>query len=360
MRGVLAFLDEEDELAVPQEPGRPRREPSGPERRRQQYLLRRLIGAGAGIAFLILLVIGFRGCLEARSDRGLKNYTQDVSTIMQESQQRGEEFFDAIQDSQLTEQGLEEKISSIRGACASLLDRAENVSVPGQMRDAQSATTLSLRLRRDAMEQISASVGQATADAETADALDTIGTQMGALYASDILWSQLGSPEITQVLESDQVQAPELPAGNFMPANDAVKFLDEAEIVSIFSGVGGTTPTGALRGLELVQTSIGDTVLSPDAPTTVADDAREISVQVTNGGETEETNVPVTVSIDGNEIVREIASIAPGATEEANLQLQTLPQPGSEVTVDVLVEPVPEEQLTDNNEASYTVVFGTA
>jgi hypothetical protein len=360
MRSVLAFLDGEDQVVVPQEPERPKREPTGPQRRRQQYLVRRLIAAGAGIAFLILLVVGFRGCLEARSDRGLRNYTQDVSTIMQESQQRGEEFFDAIQDPALTEQALEEKISSIRGASASLLDRAESVSVPGQMDDAQSATTQSLRLRSEAMDRISASVGQATADAETAGAIDTIGTQMKSLYASDVLWSQLGSPEITQVLSDDDIEPPELPAGNFMPANDAAKFLDEAEIVSIFSGVGGTTPTGALRGLELVQTSIGGTALSPDAPTTVPNDAREVSVQVTNGGETEETNVPVTVSVNGQEVVREIASIAPGATTEVNLQLQTLPQPGSDATVDVLVEPVPEEQLTDNNEASYTVVFGAA
>ncbi len=360
MRGVLAFLDGEDQVVVPREPERPRREPGGPQRRRQQYLVRRMIAAGAGIAFLILLVVGFRGCLEARSDRGLRNYTQDVSTIMQESQQRGEEFFDAIQDPQLTEQALEEKISSIRGASASLLDRAENVSVPNQMQDAQSATTQSLRLRTEAMDRISASVGQATADAETADAIDTIGAQMKSLYASDVLWSRLGATEIKQVLTDDDIEPPQLPAGNFMPANDAVKFLDEAEIVSIFSGVGGTAPTGALRGLELVQTSIGGTALSPDSPTTVPNDAREVSVQVTNGGETEETNVPVTVSVNGQEVVREIASIAPGATTEVNLQLQTLPQPGSDATVDVLIEPVPEEQLTDNNEASYTVVFGAA
>ena len=63
------------DLVVADEPERPRRRVGGPQRRRQQFLVRRLIGVGVGLGFLILIVIGIRGCLEARSDRGLRNYT---------------------------------------------------------------------------------------------------------------------------------------------------------------------------------------------------------------------------------------------------------------------------------------------
>jgi hypothetical protein len=70
----LAFLDEgQDDLVIDDEPGRPRRRVGGPQRRRQQFLARRLIGVGVGLGFLILIVIAFRGCLEARSDRALRN-----------------------------------------------------------------------------------------------------------------------------------------------------------------------------------------------------------------------------------------------------------------------------------------------
>ena len=93
----LAFLDEEqDDLVVADEPERPRRRVGGPQRRRQQYLVRRLIGVGVGLAFLILIVIGIRGCLEARSDRALRNYDSDVATIMQQSEQSGKDFFDLL------------------------------------------------------------------------------------------------------------------------------------------------------------------------------------------------------------------------------------------------------------------------
>src|SRR6478609_10587423 len=97
LRRGLAFLDEEqDDLVVSDEPERPRRRVGGPERRRQQFLVRRLIGVGVGLAFLILIVIGIRGCLEARSDRALRNYDSDVATIMQQSEQSGKDFFELL------------------------------------------------------------------------------------------------------------------------------------------------------------------------------------------------------------------------------------------------------------------------
>lgn len=358
----MAFLDEEEAappFEEPERPRRPERPPSGPARKRQQFLIRRLIGVGVGVALLILLVIGFRGCLEARSDRGLRNYTQDVSTIMQESEQRGSELFDALEDDNLTDVQLKDKISSVRSASSSLLDRAENVSTPDQMADAQSATTQALRLRRDALELITANIGAATGDTETTEAIETISNQMAALFASDVLWAQLAVPEIGDVLTADDLEAPELPPGNFLPANDPTKYLDETEVVSLVAGADSGASTGGLRGLELAQVSVGDTALSADQTTTVADNAREIRVQVLNGGEQVERAVNVIVTVDDQEVSEPIPQIEAGATEEAAIPLETVPQPGSEVTIEVLVEPVPGEQVSDNNQATYTVIFGS-
>lgn len=355
----MAFLDEEEQLAPPEEPERSRRV-DAPERRRQQYLIRRLIAVGVGIAFLILLIFGVRGCLEARSDRGLRNYAQDVGTVMQESQQRGEEFFDAIEDSALTEQALEEKIRSIRAASASLLDRAENLDAPDQMRDAQSATTLSLRLRRDALEQIAANIGGAQADTDTETPLGTIAEQMGALYASDRLWQQLSVPEMDDVLRSEDVEVQELPAGNFMPESDPEKYLSDTELVNLIPGVGGEDAEAGEHGLGLVGTTVGEVTLDPDVTTDVPSDAREVAVQVQNQGSVEETDVVVSVTLNGEAVEQTVPTLDPGATETVKLQLATLPQPGTEATIDVLVEPVPGEQVSDNNEASYTVIFGAS
>ena len=323
--------------------------------------MRRLLAVGVGVGFLILFVVGVRGCLEARSDRGLRNYSQDIGTIMAESEQRGKDFFEAIQDS--TEIELQNRVSSLRGASESLLDRAENLSVPDQMRDAQSATTLALRLRRDGLGNISSNVTEAAADAETADAIETITNAMGAFYASDILWDQVARPEIEQVLQEEGVEGGlELDSenfGNFMPENSGTQFLDQTEIASLFSGVTGADTSGGLSGLGLVQTSVGGTTLDPTTTTTVPDDANEIAVEVQNQGDSEANSIGVVVTVDGTELSTTIESLGPGATDTAKVTINPLPQPGSEVTIDVLVEPVAGEADSSNNESSYTVVFGS-
>jgi hypothetical protein len=358
----VAFLDGEEQVVVPEEPERPARRGGGPERKRQQYVVRRLIAVGVGVGFLILLVVGVRGCLEARSDRGLRNYASDIGTIMAESEQRGKDFFEAVDDS--SELELKNRVSSIRGASESLLDRAESLGVPDQMRDAQTATTLALRLRRDGLETISTNVTEASADAETADAIEQITNAMGAFYASDILWDQVARPEIDQVLDEEGVEgAVDLEGenfGNFMPENSGTEFLDQTEIATLFSGVSGDPSAVGLQGLELVSTTIGDTTLDPDITTSVADDASEIAIEVLNGGEDEQAGIPVTVTIEGTTQETKIESLGPGETGTAKLTINPLPQPGSEVTVEVLVEPVPGEADSSNNESSYTVIFGDA
>lgn len=357
----MAFLDEEEQIAVAEEPERPRRRFGGAERRRQQFLVRRLIAVGVGLAFLILLVIGVRGCLEARSDRGLRNYTQDVGTIMAESEQRGKDFFELFQSPErLSELQLQQRINSLRGASESLLNRAQNLDTPGQMSDAHDAVTLSLRLRRDGLGAIGNNITAATADAERSKAIEAITTQMGSLYASDTLWTQVAAPEITQVLKSEDIEAQDLPTGNFMPQGSATQFLDQTEIVTLLSNISGQEVAAGTHGLGLLQTTLGGTTLSADTATSVPDDSKEVAVEVQNQGESEENGVRVIITISGQELEGTIQKLAAGESAEVKVPLTSLPQPGAETTLEVLVEPVPGESVTDNNEATYTVIFGAA
>lgn len=319
--------------------------------------MRRLIAVGVGVAFMILLVLAFRGCLEARSDRGLSNYAEDIGTIMQESEQRGKDFFDVIDDSSGEAIDTQNQVAALRAASEQLLERAENLDVPGQMRDAQSAATLSLRLRRDALDSISDSVTKAAADTETDDAIESITNAMGEIYASDILWNQVSVPEIKQVLTSEGVDVPALPTEGFMPEQDVTKYLDQSEIATIFSGVSGSGDTSGTHGLGLVQTTLGGVALDPDTTNTVPSDANEVAVEVQNQGSVEETGIVVSVTVGGTDFDTDIATLGPGETATAKVPLSPLPQPGAEVTVEVLVQPVTGEADSSNNESSYTVIF---
>jgi CARDB protein len=358
----LAFLDEEqDDMVVADEPDRPRRRVGGPQRRRQQFLVRRLIGVGIGLAFLILVVIAFRGCLEARSDRALRNYESSVATIMQQSQQSGQDFFQLLNSpSGSSSVDVQNQVLAQRDASTSLLDRAESLSVPGQMHTAQSAVEQTLTLRRNALSAIASNVTQAAARTQTADAITTIENAMGSLYASDVLWTQIGKPDIQKVMKDEGVEGQPLPPGNFMPSN-ATDYLDQATLVSKLNAITGTSSSSAsgVHGLSLDSTTIGSTQLSPDSTTTVPSDSTEIDIGVTNSGDSDETGIRVNVQLGGSTLTGQLTSLSAGESGTIKIPLTTKPTPGTPTQVEVVVEPVPNEQLTDNNSSTYTVVFGT-
>ena len=148
-------------------------------------------------------MIAFRGCLEARSDRALRNYDSDVATIMQQSEQSGKDFFNLLNGSSGASSSLDaqQEVLRQRDTSQTLLDRADDLSAPGQMHDAQNAVIQTLTLRRDALSSIAQNVTQATARTQTGNAITAISNAMGSLYASDILWTQIGKPEIEKVAE---------------------------------------------------------------------------------------------------------------------------------------------------------------
>jgi hypothetical protein len=358
----LAFLDSEQDGAVlTDEPERPRRRIGGPQRRRQQYLVRRLIGVGIGLAFLILIVLGFRGCLEARSDRAIRNYTSSVVSIMQQSEQSGKDFFELLNSPSGASSSLDVKnqILAQRDNSQALLDRAQDLDAPGQMSEAQSAVELTLTLRRDALDAVASNVQQAAARTQTANAISNITDAMGSLYASDIIWTQVGAPEIKKVDEEEGIDAPALPAGKFMPSN-ATDFLDQTSLVTKLNSITGqAATTGGTHGLQLLQTSVGGSTLTADSTTTVPADSSELEIQVENSGDSDETGIAVSATLNGDELNGQIEALGAGETGTVTIPLTAKPALGTDVTLEVLVQPVLGEQVADNNQATYTIVFGS-
>ena len=325
--------------------------------------MRRLIGVGVGIGFLILLVLAFRGCLQAREERGIKNYVTDVGTLMQESEQAGSNFFDVLEGGVgSSQQDYEREILLVRGASQSLLDRAEGLDAPDQMKDANAAIQQSLRLRADALDRIADNVGEAIAPEERTDNLNAVSNQMASLYASDVLYTQLAKPEIEAVLDEEGIAAADLPAGNFMPSDNLTssqntEWLDSTAVIDALSLATGSEADSGTHGTSVVQVSVGGTVLDPDTTNTVGNE-REVAVEVQNDGTVEESGVVVVITLEDEEVRETLPPIPPGGTSVAKLALSAAPAGGGEATLEVLVEPVPDELITDNNEYTYDLVFG--
>ena len=356
----MAFLDE-DEGLEPHRPVSARR--TGPSSQRQ-LMARRLFGVAILVGLLIVILLGFKGCLDARKERGFENYVSDLSSIASEYQQLSDNFFERLENPQGSQLDLEAQIAGDRGTAEGLLRRFEDLDTPDDLRDAQAEMTLAFELRRDGISGIADQI-QAALDKEGGeDAAKQVAAFMRYFLASDVLYAR-SADAMNSELETQGVSE-QIPASVFLP-DPVSQWIDEDEIGGTLAGVEGRSGDVApgVHGMGLIQTTVdpGGVVLTDGAAATVSGGGPfELVVQAQNQGESEETDVGVTFELSGSGYSSEgdgtIPSVEAGATEEATLSIEDEPPAGEELELTVEVTPVPGEEVADNNEATYTVTFG--
>jgi len=356
----LAFLDDDD--ALEQDDVGPSRRYGAP--RQRPFLARRLMALAIGVLVIILVVLGIRGCLDARKERGFENYVRDLASITTEAQQLSSEFFQRLQDpGDLTELSLKAEVSADRGTAQNLLDRVNGLDTPDELAAAQGELELAYELRRDGIGGVADQIDTALARQGARDATDQIATFMRYFLASDVLYGRSRSAINNQLKEQDIVPDEKLPNATFLP-DPIEQWLDPTSLATVLSGVaasGGGGECEGVCGLALLETSIGGTTLTADSLTSIGGGGPyELEVQAQNQGDSDATDVTVEYTLSGAETSEgsgSISRIRPGATQSAQLNVQPDPPSGEELTLEVTVVPIPGEEIADNNTATYTVVF---
>ena len=357
----MAFLDDDDALE-PDDPGPPRR--YGADRQRP-FLARRIMALGLGILIIVLLVLGIRGCLNARAERGFENYVRDLASITTESDQLSEEFFGRLEDpGDLTELSLKAEISADRGTAENLLERVQGLDAPDELAEAQGELELAYELRRDGIDGVADEIDTALAKQGSEDATTVIANYMRYFLASDVLYGRSKGQIENELDAQDIVPDAKLSKNPFLP-DPPDDWIIADNLDANLGGVtsGGTGECTGVCGIALVDggVSAGGTVLTADALTNVGGGAPyELEVQVQNQGESEVTDVGVDFTLSGAETIEgsgSISRIDVGTTETAKLNIQPDPASGEELTLEVTAVPVEGEEIEDNNSATFTVVF---
>jgi hypothetical protein len=321
-------------------------------------MLRRALALVAGLVVLILIVLGIRGCLNARQNRALSDYAGNVTQIVEETEQTSEQFFGKLSNpGSLSVTEFVGEVNADRSAMDSYTSRVDSLDPPGDMGNAQNTLELVYALRSHAMGVIAEKMSTALGDVGSEKAATTIAKQMRTLLASDVLYMEVARPEINGVLADNGIEGEDVPKSEFLPGG--TEWLDESKVTQALGTVSGSTSaeTPGVHGLGLISTSVNGTELVPESTTAVeAEETPEVEVEVQNQGESTENGVTVSVSAGGTTLQESIESI--GAGESASVTIPLTPAPKGTVTLEVNVEPVPGEQVTENNEASYTVEFG--
>lgn len=360
----MDFLDEEESLEPEHQPRGTRRRPArragrgGPPSR--EVLVRRAGALAVGLLILILLALAVRGCLNAREDRAMRDYVRDVSAIINETNQTANTFFERLGNrGTLSVTEFVDEVNADRSAVDNYRNRIAALDAPGDMAAAQLSLEDVYEMRASAMNTIAEQMRTALGDQGREQALQRITRQISILYSSDYMYTLLAQARINRVLEERGIGDAEAPASQFVP--EGIRWLDQANVgaaLGVTGGGAGEADDDLRHGTGLISSSISGVELQAEVTNVVSvEGTPELTVQVQNQGEAEETDLTVSVTIgDGTALTNTIPTIAAGVTESVTIPLTPTPSGSTSVTVEIAA--VPGEQFLENNAATYEVDFG--
>lgn len=327
-------------------------------------MTRRLIALGLGVAVLVIILLSFRACLDARKERGFDNYISDLTSAVEGSNQLSSRFFSRLLEppSNPSEINLEAQIAADRSAAEGQVQQVEAVDVPDELANAQAELLQAFELRRDGLAGIAADIPTALGDEGRFEAVKQIAADMRAFLASDVLYDRARA-DILEVLSEQEVDGT-VPPSPFLP-EPVDRWLDDLQLAAVFGSFAPETGANgdAVRGLALLSTSIDKTDLTADAENTVSlgNALPDLKIEVQNQGEVEETEVIVSYVLSGGPVPIEgqgpPLEIDAQGIEIATLAIEQEPELNTPYTLEIEVLSVPNESVFDNNRAIYTVSF---
>jgi hypothetical protein len=356
----------------------PRRGPRGPQQppRAPTNLtpLLRLVGLIAfAILIVVLLVLWVQSCQATSKDKAYKNYMSKVSDVASSSQQIGKQLSQVLLAQGVKEAKVEQQVAGLARQEQLDVQRARAITPPGTLRDEQLALVQALQYRASGLNGLASALA-ATANTKDATRAGTVlASQMQRLLASDVIYQDSfkapASAELTRqgVTGTNVSGGPLVPDSNFLQSSDLVTPTAMVTVINRIRG-GSTTPsTGGLRGTNLVSTKVQPlgTELSTSTQTTILVRTNmSIDVTIQDSGDSQEANIPVTLRIvqaGVPDVVKHatIGFINPGETKTVSFTNFPAPNFGNPAQIKVEVQPVQNESNTNNNSATYPVIFST-
>jgi hypothetical protein len=362
----LSFFDEADEPSVTPRTAPRRRRPSGtgsrPPSDQQAILIRRAVAAGVILIVVILIVVGVHSCQVSARNSALKDYSNNVSSLVASSNQTGAQFFSQLSHgSSGNSTQLYNQILDTRLASQNELKKAQGFDVPDEMRAAQQYLLTTMQMRLDGIGNIANNIQQALGTTTSRDAINTIAAEMARFYASDVTYKDYMLPRMLGALKSAGISTAGIPIekGQFLPS---VTWLSPDGVASSL-GKSVSTPSGkptpGVHGHSLDSVSVGGTTLQTGSTNTLpANPAPTFTFHYTNGGDNDEHNVAMKVSLSGTNISGQtvVPVTTKGQSGTADVKLSSSP-PAGNYTLTATIQPVAGEKNNSNNTLTFPVTF---
>jgi hypothetical protein len=316
---------------------------------------------------IILLALGIHSCQVSARNSSLKDYTNNVNSLIQESDQTGANLFKVLSSGggQANATNLQNQINQARVNAQSQLNRARSIDVPDDVKPAQQNLLLVFRMRLDGITNIASEIQPALGTSTSTDAINSIAAQTARFYASDVLYKGYTAPEIANALHSAGIavgppNGVTISAGQFLPSVQWLlpTFIASELGTSLPTQTNGKAAPG-LHGHSLDSVSVAGTTLQTGSTNTIpAKPPPTFTLNFTNGGNNNESNVVCKVTVTGTNVSGQtvVPQTVAGQHGSCKVTLTSSPTAGTD-TVQATVEPVLGEKNKSNNSLSFPVTF---
>jgi hypothetical protein len=330
-------------------------------------MVRRLVAAGVGIVVLLLVVLLFRGCLNSRKENAMREYVQDVTGLLRESDQESTNLFRTLAaPADAPDVEIQNRLNTFRAQGEQIQERAKALDTPDELKTAQSYLDETLKFRRDGVTAIARDLPRASADqGDRRRGVEQVAASMQNFLTSDVIYQTRFTSSLRGALEDADLGGEPIPRSRFLPEPDWVLPATVADRIPKLGGSGASDKEAApgLHGTGVASATLGGQTLNPggQAANIPLSDDLTLTVQVANQGENTEEDVNVEVTIGrGGDAVRAkktLDTIAAGETKPVEIPITEQPPTGQNVPITVTVAKVPGEEKLDNNKASYSAIF---
>jgi hypothetical protein len=321
------------------------------------------------IVVLVVLFVVFglliQSCASTSKHDSYANYMNDVAKIARGSQEDGAAVANALTSAS--------KASSISATLRGIADQerqnvkqAQSLDPPGPLRPENQQLIEALQLRISGVDGLAKTIEELAPKKATGETA-LLEAQSDRLIASDVVWSDLFHDPAKSVMVSEGVKGVVPPDSTFV-ANR--QLFAETSLNLMLTRLRGASTGGQVSGLhgtniEGTKAEPGNQSLSTGSENTItATPNLSFVVTVQDSGNAQEVNIAVTMTLKkdggGKAIVqtKKIAVINPAQKKTVTFSgINTSGYFAVKSHLDIDVKPVPGETRTDNNRASYPVIF---
>jgi hypothetical protein len=341
----------------PKLPKRPPAPPGGP----QLYRLGLLIAGAILLAVILILVVN--NCRGDQKQSAYEGYIEDAGGIATESAEIGNQLNNQLTTPGIRLEALRTDVEGLQEQQEQLLTRAQDLSPPGPLLEQQEALVETMQFRVNGLAGLGRGLQLVAQTEDPQESGGNLANQAQRLVASDVVYADAFRAASESVLEQQGVTNVAIPASVFVqnPEFGSPTFWTQT-VRRLTQG----PEAGGLRGNGIVAVRVqpGGQELVRGEDNTVeqsADLAFEVLVE--NSGESQETQVQVTLIVRQDPQIRKEQSINvinPGETKTVTFTDFEALEFSAQTTLQVQVEPVEGESNTNNNTVEYPIIFTLA